>query len=304
MEITYKYKIGQKVKLINPNMNMEYAVWGNAYNDLIGKEVTIKDRGWSFRDDTYTARLSKELQPFVFYYIEEDISANIGVWLMFKESAFDGENMHDVVNETPRTADGKEVELNMIALEHVMEWDGCNYSPNINFSFAIEGNIVAMRKNFKKQFNLFTGDKDTYTVKLSRTFLCYYKSDDDKEPHPCGDANRYGYEEWVNLEHTYAELPKDFAKNYLHKALHNDWESKWNIFDENDGGYWWREQWLKHFGIFDEIREPYLKQMPDKFKEEQKAKEELAEATKWAEEFVTGLSLAQKEALYNILKTK
>lgn len=301
MKVTYKYKIGQKVKLLSDNTIDCSHFSEDAKKQIIGKEVTIVNRGFEYGDDKYGGELIKDkIRKRIFYYIAEDPYIESGNVSMFNECAFEGEVFNEVVNEHPKMGDGIEVKLGDIVYDHVIDvYDG-KMVPNCSFSFAGEGPLVQIRKNYRYWDASFDPRKmdDFYIFTLCRTFLCKYLI--DGKIVVAGDARRPGERTDFYAYTGIAKIPDNYAELFIETMFDGD------AFHHIDGLYdrhysWDVEQWLMHFGVWEQVKKAYEERTGDTVEEREIEKQKEQRELDNLKEIINTLTPEQIKKLKTLL---
>lgn len=263
MKVVYKYKIGQKVKLTKVRYLNSYYLDEDDQEELLNKEVTIINRGFDYGDGMYGGPLKQDkLKLTIFYYIAEDPV----IHTMFYEDAFEGEVFNEVVDEKPMSADRVEVELGTKLYDHVLVRSDGKLRVNCNFVFASEGPCVRISKNYRSWNSSYDPKKeDEFTFESCRTFLCQMNI--DGKIHKCGDARRYGHRTEFYSDNTYTKIPDNFAELYVDTALDKEcFYGDRSIYDDNFA--WEIEQWLRHFGVWEQVKTLYDSRVPQELEPE------------------------------------
>lgn len=318
MNITYKYKIGQKVTLTNCAIN--FGLCNNStklLGHLLNKEVTIVNRGFILYEAKYANAWESignlvngmYIQPF--YYIEEDpniINRNNN-WgytrTRIDERSLTGEIFNETIDEKFVTDD----DINIIPGETVIYEDilrkyESGDVANCRFTFSSEGLVIGIRKNYEIYPE---HPEDEYEIYTFRQFLCDFEPDETHpNPRPRLDDARYGHKHWVCLycdqRPIYVKAPENYAELFVKTAI-NDKFFGFNVdpFEDKDEK-WEVEQWLKHLGVYDEAKKLYKEQVPEKIKKVMEAKKHQDEIACKISEYLKSLSEEEKAELRKQLK--
>ncbi len=322
MEITYKYKIGQKVKVVNKNNSHTDFRKDEYLEKIIGKEVTIINRGFELIDisDKYKTYVNKtgayimygKYALRIFYYIEEDPvyneqSKNYADRTRINEICLSGDEANETIDEEFKSADGYDI----IPDETVVYEDIINtyidennkryYEANCNFVFANEGIVFGLRKNWELKFYKDYED-DIREICTFRTFLCHFEPDENGVSKPCMDARKYGNTHWQYLrgQYVYVKIPENFPEMFVNSALKSKFYKDYNIFE--DANFKWEiRQWLTHFKIYNKTKRLYKEKMSPILKEKTKQKKEIKKIYNKMSKFVSKLSDIEIEQLKQIL---
>lgn len=324
MNITYKYKVGQKVTLSKLNFTRDFQR-EKFFEKYLGKEVTIIARGFVYEDEGFNKRLNEDRVRFeMYYYIDIDpwyknSKERYGHMTMIPESCLDGFGAWEEVDEQFISIDG----ANIVPFEsriydrviecHLDKNDKLIKKANCNFVFATEGTCVGIRKNYELSHSDFLWDRaETKEVKMSREFLTDFEPDEkhDWKTHPRQDAGAYGWESWTALcvsnpllGSVYCAIPEDYAEIYVHTATTDKFLRKCEFNPFFDCNFTWEiKEWLTRYGVYDKVKELWEKYKPGENKkksEEVKAHEKFL---KTAHKFIDSLTDKQKEELRKMLQ--
>lgn len=326
MKITYKYKIGQKVKLVKQKLYSDISRY-DELSALVGQEVTIIERGFIIQDKTHTFRNEKneKIEQVVFYYIEEDpykkrnCSCNL---CRFLEESLDGDANWETVDEQFETVDKVKIEPwetrvydNVLTRCLNTETKKPEIHINNNFVFSTYGLVVGLRKNYEVSNFDLVKEYGKYKVKIrevkiAREFLTDFEPDEkhDWKTHPRQDAGAYGYESWVDLSNqprlgsVYANIPDNYPELYVNYVINDDFAKRTNFNPFFDNNFKWEiEQWFRKFGVYDKIRELWDTYKPGDNNERTQKIKEHNDFLKRAKEFIDGLTEKQKEELKKML---
>ena len=328
MKVTYKYKIGQKVKLANVNFRGEYRR-EDFFKPYLGKEVTIIERGFVYDDDSFNKRLEKDKIRFeMFYYIDvdpyyNDSKNNYGNLTRIPESALDGCGAWEEVEESFKGIDGIEIVPfeskiydRIIERYERSESNKVETKANCNFVFATEGTCVGVRKNYEiscyRLNKKYQENYESREVKVAREFLTDFEPDEkhDWKTHPRQDAGAYGYETWHNLvirDYTLgsvmSSIPDNYAEIYVKTATTDSFLRQCEFNPFFDCNFKWEiEQWLTRYGVYDKVKELWEKYRPGENKKKSDAVKEHEKFLKTAHKFIDSLTEKQKEELKKMLR--
>ena len=313
MEFTFKYAIGQKVKL-------EKILTLSQYRDssllaLKGNTVTILDRGFQIVESSNALwRKCNYMENYhmdEFYYIEEDPCVTQSVYekTRIPVECLVGDSKNETVSMDFTTKDGVKIVLGETKVYRglIREYNDCLYT-ECNFTFCSFGKVNGLRYNWT--YNNLYKNSSVKEIQIFREFLCYMKNPGETEPRKRQDACRYGEESWEYLNNNvfiYAHTPENYAELYV-KSAYGEYtgsifeRERRNPFDEEKGyNGWERKQWLLHLGIFDEVKELYYKKQHQRYK---MTREEL-EIEKFkmsAKAYVDKLSPSERAALKKLLE--
>lgn len=274
MEVKYKYKIGQKVRL-KPKFNNYKCHWGrDEYLEKIqDQEITILDRGFIYEDKTYNRRQygNEKYELTVFYYIKEDpFIAQANEWSIteytrINEDCLIGDENYEVVDEKFFTVDNVEIipgETNVY--DELLCWYQDKYVANCRFGFTNEGIVTGVSYNYEYNPKRGYPLKDK-KAKIAREFLCYYQPKEDGKIIYRGDAAAKGYERWAYLgEHSevFANVPDNYVELYVNTAFGEGFYSFHKQFRSKALDDWEVKEWLTHLGVYDKVKELYYSRMP------------------------------------------
>lgn len=326
MQITYKYRIGQKVKLVKNKLYDGISRY-DEISKLVGQEVTIIERGFVIQDKTHMFRVEKneKIEQAVYYYIEEDLfhKRNCSCTLSrFLEDSLEGDANWETVDEKFETVD----KVNIVPYETKVydnvltrclnsETKKPEIHINKDFVFSTYGLVVGLRKNYeihnydlKREYGQYKFRKRE--VKIAREFLTDFEPDEkhDWKPYPRQDAGAYGYESWVRLSNqprlgtVYANIPDNYPELYVNFVIHDDFAQKVQFNPFFSVNFKWEiEQWFRKFGVYDKIRELWDAYKPGDNDERIQKINEHNDFLKRAKEFIEGLTEKQKEELKKML---
>jgi len=222
MEVKYKYRIGQKVRLKEKFNNYKnHWLREKRLEEIQGQEVTILDRGFVYEDNTCNFRQygKEQYELKVFYYIKEDpIIANAEKYsnpeyTRIGEDCFEGEENYETVDEKFFTADGVEIiPKETKVYDELLCWYEDRYVANCGFGFTNEGIVTGISYNYEYHPDTAFYIARNKRVKIAREFLCYYKPEENGKIVWRQDAAGKGYEMWAYLgEHSevFAKIPEN-----------------------------------------------------------------------------------------------
>lgn len=269
MKIVYKYRIGQKVKIIKNN----YCFSNEKFDgDIIGKEVEIIERGFIYEDSSSHRRRSPKDESRIlqmFYYIKDGYNNSSGRYVRIYEDMIDGISNYEEVDERVYASDGNEIIpfVTKLYSDVLIKRDSNKVVANTRFSFAIEGTCVGIKKN--GDFYKNNEDNIGYEVKIAREFLCYFipKNPDD-EKRPRQDAAAYGYLIWEKPEwgKTFTKIPDNYPEIFIDTLFSDDFYGNKQYvelsFREKDSSCAKeRIEWLKHFGVYEKVYKLFLERL-------------------------------------------
>lgn len=272
MEVTYKYRIGQKVRL-KENFNNYKNHWrrDESLKEIQGQEVTILDRGFIYEDKTCNFRQygKEKYELTIFYYIKEDpIIANAEKYsnpeyTRIGEDCFEGEENYETVDEKFMSADGIEIiPKETKVYDELICWCDGKYVANCNFGFTNEGQVTGVSYNYEYHNSEQWRNKH---VKIAREFLCYYQPKEDGKIVWRGDAAGKGYETWAylgNHSEVFVNIPENYPELYVETALGDCFYSVHECARTKHLDKWEVKEWLTHLGFYDKIKELYYSKVP------------------------------------------
>ena len=288
MEVTYKYRIGQKVRLKEKFNNYKYH-WHRekSLEGMQGREVTILDRGFVFEDNTCNFRQygKEQYELRVFYYIKEDpiianaekysnpIYTQIGEdcfanpeYTRIGEDCFEGEENYETVDEKFFTVDGVEIiPKETKVYNELLCWYEDRYVANCAFGFTNEGIVTGISYNYEYHPDMAFYIARNKRVKIAREFLCYYKPKENGKIVWRQDAAGKGYEMWAYLgEHSevFAKIPENYPELYVETAFGEGFYSIHECVRANYIDGWEVKEWLTHLGVYDKVKELYYSRIP------------------------------------------
>lgn len=266
MKIVYKYRIGQKVKIIKHNYSY------SNIDDMVGEEVEIIERGFIYEDDSSHRRKSpkdevRTLQ--IFYYVKDGHGHFYGKYVRFYEDMIDGVSNYEEVDEKVYASDGNEIIpfVTKLYSDVLIKRSDNTTVANTRFSFANEGMCVGIKKN--GDFYKNKEENHEYEVKIAREFLCYFipkNPEDEKKPRQ--DAAAYGYLTWEKPDwgKIITKLPDNYPEIFVDTLFSDDFYGQKQYvelsFREKDN-YSAKEriEWLKHFGVYEKVCQLFLERL-------------------------------------------
>lgn len=332
MEVTYKYQIGQKVRIQNADLNWRNEDRSDKYSikNIIGKEVTIAKRGFVLEDidekwGVSGPRYKDGVIMYgkyilnIFYYLEiEDDPKNTPETFYYakrtriNEECLVGEDNSETVEEEFKTLDGYDIIPDeTVVYEKLIEsyliddeegYEIRKEEANVNFTFANEGKVFGLRKNYELYFHKCY-DEDIKEVETFRLFLCDFPPNKNGEIRPRQDGAKYGNVHWTSVNTCYAKVPTNYVEFYVYTALHEDLYNDINIF-EDENWKWEIEQWLRRLKVYNKVKKLYCEKMPIKLREKTKQQKEFKKCVKKAKKYINSLTDEQKEIYLKILENR
>ena len=310
MEVTYKYRIGQKVRLKEKFNNYKYH-WNRekSLEGMQGQEVTILDRGFVFEDKTCNFRQygKEKYELMIFYYIEEDpVIATAEKYQNLEytrigEDCFEGEENYETIDEKFMSADGIEIiPKETKVYDELICWCDNKYVANCNFGFTNEGQVTGVSYNYEYHNSEQWRNK---RVKIAREFLCYYQPKEDGKIVWRGDAAGKGYEMWTylgNHSEVFVNIPENYPELYVETALGDCFYSVHECARAKHLDDWEVKEWLTHLGFYDKIKELYYSHIPKEQLENNKNKQ-MEKFVENAKKYLDGLSEEEKAQLKQML---
>lgn len=285
MKIVYKYRIGQKVKIIK---NDYYLLSDKKFIDgIVGKEVEIIERGFIYENDSSHRRRdpkdeTRSLQ--MFYYIKDGYREFPGSYVRIYEDMIEGVSNYEEVDERVYASDGTEIIpfVTRLYSDVLVKRDVNTIVANTRFSFANEGMCVGIKKN--GEFYKNKEENHEYEVKIAREFLCYYipKNPGDEKIQR-QDSAAYGSLSWEKPRwgKIFTKIPDNYPEIFVDTLFSHDFYGENSYvelsFREERSSAKDRIEWLKHFGVYEKVYQLFL----EKLNPEQKAL--LAEAERMDE---------------------
>lgn len=319
MEITYRYKVGQRVKIVSSPLCSN----DKDIDKFIGKDVTIIARGFVFEDESYTRR--REIDTFklnVFYYInEEEILTNEPNYsygdtryTKIYEHHIEGKDNWEVVDEKFCSYDNVElIPAQTKIMSDVILGKEDDIYANTRFSFSSIGVVMGFRKNYDYHKSDWEKQKDKKEIKTSREFLCYFKPTEEElksgKLRYRQDSATFGSVSWhylevcgikktlcVNLPDNYADLFVDtLYGNGFYAAFENCLPT---YFEDN----WEVREWLNYLGVYEQVFNKYLEKMPDEVKKQREQEFNYRARFKKIKEEISKLSIDDKLIIEKVIK--
>lgn len=310
MNIVYKYRIGQKVKIIKNNYYLSFEK--NTIDNLIGKEVEIIERGFIYEDDSPHTRkeIKSETRSLqMFYYIKGGYREFPGSYIRIYEDMIDGVSNYEEVDEHVYASDGNEIipfETRLYS-DILIKRDSNRVVANTRFSFANEGMCVGIMKN--GEFYKNKEENCEYEVKIAREFLCYYIPENpDDEKIPRRDAAAYGHLSWEKPSRgkIFTKIPNNYPEIFVDTLFSNDFYGEHSHVElifrkENNSSAKERIEWLKHFGVYEKVYQLFLERLNPYQKTLLDEAERMDEFIKNAREEICKLSNKKIISLSNII---
>ena len=269
MKIVYKYRIGQKVKIIK---NDYYLLSDKKFIDgIVGKEVEIIERGFIYEDDSSHRRRTpkdetRSLQ--MFYYIKDGYREFPGSYVRIYEDMIEGVSNYEEVDERVYASDGNEIIpfVTRLYSDVLIKRDENTTVANTRFSFANEGMCVGVKKN--GEFYKNKEENHEYEVKIAREFLCYYipKNPGD-EKIPRQDSAAYGSLTWEKPRwgKIFTKIPDNYPEIFVDTLFSHDFYGENSYvelsFREERSASKDRIEWLKHFGVYEKVYQLFLERL-------------------------------------------
>lgn len=269
MKIVYKYRIGQKVKIIK---NDYYLLSDKKLIDhIVGKEVEIIERGFIYEDDSSHRRRdpkdeTRSLQ--MFYYVKDVYREFPGSYIRIYEDMIDAISNYEEVEEHVYASDGNEIipfETRLYS-DVLIKRDANTIVANTRFSFANEGMCVGIKKN--GEFYKNKEENCEYEVKIAREFLCYFiPKTPDGEKIPRQDSAAYGTLTWEKPRwgKVFTKIPDNYPEIFVDTLFSKDFYGQHSYveisFREEDSSAKERMEWLKHFGVYEKVYQLFLERL-------------------------------------------
>lgn len=309
MKIVYKYRIGQKVKIIKNNYCLSFEK--KFIDDVVGKELEIIERGFIYEDDSSHRRRdpkeeTRTLQTF--YYIKDVYRTFPGSYIRIYEDMIEGVSNYEEVDERVYASDGNEIIpfVTRLYSDILIKRDANTVVANTNFSFANEGMCVGISKN--SEFYKNKEENCEYEVKIAREFLCYFipkNPGDEKIPRQDGAA--YGYLTWEKPKwgKIFTKIPENYPNIFVDTLFSDDFYGhrlyvELSFRGENPLAKE-RIEWLKHFGVYEKVYQLFLERLNPEQKTLLDDAERMDEFIKNAREEICKLSNKEIIALSNII---
>ena len=270
MKIVYKYRIGQKIKIIK---NDYYLLSDKKFIDgVVGKEVEIIERGFIYEDDSSHRRRApkdetRSLQ--VFYYIKDGYREFPGSYIRIYEDMIEGVSNYEEVEEHVYSSDGNEIIpfVTRLYSDVLIKRDANTIVANTRFSFANEGMCVGIKKN--GEFYKNKEQNHEYEVKIAREFLCYFiPKVPGGEKIPRQDSAAYGSLSWEKPRwgKVFTKIPDNYPEIFVDTLFSNDFYGQHSYVElsfreENSSSAKERIEWLKHFGVYEKVYQLFLERL-------------------------------------------
>ena len=269
MKVVYKYRIGQKVKIIK---NDYYLLSDKKFIDgIVGKEVEIIERGFIYEDDSSHRRRdpkdeTRSLQ--MFYYIKDGYREFPGSYVRIYEDMIEGVSNYEEVDERVYASDGNEIIpfVTRLYSDVLIKRDENTTVANTRFSFANEGMCVGIKKN--GEFYKNKEENHEYEVKIAREFLCYYipkNLGDEKIQRQ--DSAAYGSITWEKPRwgKIFTKIPDNYPEIFVDTLFSHDFYGENSYvelsFREERSASKDRIEWLKHFGVYEKVYQLFLERL-------------------------------------------
>ena len=310
MKIVYKYRIGQKVKIIK---NDYYLLSDKKFIDgVVGKEVEIIERGFIYEDDSSHRRRNpkdetRSLQ--MFYYIKDGYREFPGSYVRIYEDMIEGVSNYEEVDERVYASDGNEIIPFVTRLYSgvLIKRDENTTVANTRFSFANEGMCVGIKKN--GEFYKNKEENHEYEVKIAREFLCYFiPKTPDGEKIPRQDSAAYGSLTWENPKwgKIFTKIPDNYPEIFVNTLFSDDFygqhsDVELSFREEYSSTAKDRIEWLKHFGVYEKVYQLFLERLNPEQKALLADAERMDEFIKNAKDEICKLSNKEIIALSKII---
>ena len=309
MKIVYKYRIGQKVKIIK---NDYYLLSDKKFIDgIVGKEVEIIERGSIYEDDSSHRRRNpkdetRSLQ--MFYYIKDGYREFPGSYVRIYEDMIDAASNYEEVDERVYASDGNEIIpfVTRLYSDVLIKRDENPTVANTRFSFANEGMCVGIKKN--AEFYKNKEENHEYEVKIAREFLCYYipKNPGDEKIQR-QDSAAYGALTWEKPRwgKIFTKIPDNYPEIFVDTLFSHDFYGENSYvelsFREERSTAKERIEWLKHFGVYEKVYQLFLERLNPEQKRLLADAERMDEFIKNAKDEICKLSNKEIIALSKII---
>lgn len=309
MKIVYKYRIGQKVKIIK---NDYYLLSDKKLIDrIVGKEVEIIERGFIYEDDSSHRRRdhkdeTRSLQ--MFYYVKDGYREFPGSYVRIYEDMIDAVSNYEEVDEHVYASDGNEIIpfVTRLYSDVLIKRDANTVVANTRFSFANEGMCVGISKN--SEFYKNKEENQEYEVKIAREFLCYFiPKNPDGEKIPRQDSAAYGSLTWEKPKwgKVFTKIPENYPEIFVDTLFSKDFYGENAYvelsFREERSSAKDRIEWLKHFGVYEKVYQLFLERLNPEQKTLLTEAERMDEFVKNAREEICKLSNKEIIALSKII---
>lgn len=319
MEITYRYKVGQRVKIVRSPLCTN----DRDIDKFVGKDATIIARGFVFADESYTRR--RETDTFkldVFYYINEDEilteepirSYGDSRYTKIYEHHIEGKDNWEVVDEKFYSYDNVElIPAKTKIMSDVILNREEGLHANTRFTFSSIGVVMGLRKNYEYRRSDWEKQQDKKEIKTSREFLCYFKPTEEelktgKLKYRQDDA-AFGSVSWHYLEvygiknPMYVNLPDNYADLFVDtlygKGFYAAFENSLPTYFEDS---WEVREWLDYLGVYEQVFNKYLEKMPDEVKKQREQEFNHRARFKKIKEEISKLSIDDKLIIEKVIK--
>lgn len=270
MKIVYKYRIGQKVKIIK---NDYYLLSDKKLIDrLVGKEVEIIERGFLYEDDSSHRRKEPKHETRaleVFYYVKDGYREFPGSYIRIYEDMIDAVSNYEEVEECVYSSDGNEIIpfVTRLYSDVLIKRDENTTVANTRFSFANEGMCVGIKKN--GEFYKNKEENQEYEVKIAREFLCYFiPKNPEGEKIPRRDSAAYGSLTWEKPKwgKVFTKIPDNYPEIFVDTLFSKDFYGQHTYVElsfreEDSSSAKERIEWLKHFGVYEKVYQLFLERL-------------------------------------------
>ena len=270
MKIVYKYRIGQKVKIIK---NDYYLLSDKKLIDrFVGKEVEIIERGFLYEDDSSHRRKEPKHETRaleVFYYVKDGYREFPGSYIRIYEDMIDAVSNYEEVEERVYSSDGNEIIpfVTRLYSDVLIKRDENTTVANTRFSFANEGMCVGIKKN--GEFYKNKEENQEYEVKIAREFLCYFiPKNPDGEKIPRQDSAAYGSLTWEKPKwgKVFTKIPDNYPEIFVDTLFSKDFYGQHTYVElsfreEDSSSAKERIEWLKHFGVYEKVYQLFLERL-------------------------------------------
>ena len=269
MKIVYKYRIGQKVKIIK---NDYYLLSDKKLIDrFVGKEVEIIERGFLYEDDSSHRRRDPKDETRAletFYYAKDVYREFPGSYIRIYEDMIDAVSNYEEVEEHVYSSDGNEIIpfVTRLYSDVLIKRDENTTVANTRFSFANEGMCVGIKKN--GEFYKNKEENHEYEVKIAREFLCYFiPKTPDGEKIPRQDSAAYGSLTWEKPRwgKIFTKIPDNYPEIFVDTLFSHDFYGENSYvelsFREERSTAKERIEWLKHFGVYEKVYQLFLERL-------------------------------------------
>ena len=270
MKIVYKYRIGQKVKIIK---NDYYLLSDKKLIDrFVGKEVELIERGFLYDDDSSHRRRDPKDETRAletFYYAKDVYREFPGSYIRIYEDMIDAVSNYEEVEEHVYSSDGNEIIpfVTRLYSDVLIKRDENTTVANTRFSFANEGMCVGIKKN--GEFYKNKEENHEYEVKIAREFLCYFiPKNPEGEKIPRQDSAAYGSLTWEKPKwgKIFTKIPDNYPEIFVDTLFSKDFygENSYvelSFREEDSSSAKERIEWLKHFGVYEKVYKLFLERL-------------------------------------------